>query len=385
MKQFKMSALNDNKNTNGTATALVVSTPGGPFEVQKVELKDLRPDEIIVRMVATGVCHTDFSSTNGTIPVPTPVIVGHEGSGVVEKVGSEVKHLAEGDHVLLSYPACTTCGPCLKGNPAYCVHGVRMSFGGCRLDGSVPFSKDGKDIHSFFNQSSFAHRSIVNQVCAVKIDKSLPLDILCLLGCGIQTGAGTILNVLKPGIGSSVVVYGVGSVGLAGIMAASKFTPATKIIAVDINDKKLAFAEELGATHTINSRDQDVVKFIRDLTNGEGANCAYDTTGVIKVVHDMIEASAQNAVVASVGSAPQGSKVQIELPEWIGRGMHFTGSCQGSSVPQLFIPALIEFWKQGRFPVDRLIKRYHYTEINKAKDDLHHGDCVKGVLLWDSI
>ncbi|KAH8806078.1 alcohol dehydrogenase [Xylogone sp. PMI_703] len=380
-----MDAVNINEGTNGTATALVVSTPGAPFEVQEVELKELRPDEIIVRMAATGVCHTDFAAANGRIPVPTPVIVGHEGSGVVEKVGSEVKDLAEGDHVLLSFPACMKCKPCLRGNPSYCVHGVHLSFGGCRLDGSVPFSKDGRDIHSFFNQSSFAHRSIVNQVCAVKVDKSLPLDILCPLACGIQTGAGTVLNILKPGVGTSVAVYGVGSVGLAGIIAASKLTPATKIIAIDIDDKKLAMAKELGATHAVNSKDQDVVKLVKDITDGEGADCAYDTTGIVDVIHNMIEAAAHNAIVATVGSAPLGSKVQIEISDWIARGIHYAGSCQGSSVPRVFIPALIEFWKQGRFPVDRLIKRYHFTEINKAREDVQRGDCIKGVLLWDNL
>jgi len=252
------------------------------------------------------------------------------------------------------------------------------------MDGSKTFSVNGQDIYSsFFGQSSFAKRSIVKGVCAVKVDKDVPLDVLCPLGCGIQTGAGTVLNVLKPFVGSSVVVFGVGSVGLAGIMAAAKFTPATRIIAVDILDEKLEMAKELGATHTINSKGKDIVQILKDITNGDGVDFAYDCTGNVKVVESMIAASAHNGVVATVGGAPLGSKVGIEISNWIGRGIHYTGSCQGSSVPQEFIPTLVEFWKQGRFPLDRLIKRYPYTDINKVKEDMHHGSVIKAVLVWD--
>ncbi len=274
-------------------------------------------------------------------PPSLPAVLGHEGSGVVEKVGRDVKHVAEGDHVLLSFNACYECAQCLRGQPSYCRHAYKLSFGGCRLDDSKTMSMDGVDISSaYFGQSSFARRSIVRGICAVKVDKDLPLDILCTLGCGIQTGAGTVLNILKPGIGASVCVFGVGSVGLAGIMAAVNFTPATRIIAVDIVDERLEMAKSLGATHTINSKGKDIVEMIKAVTNGEGIDCGMDATGLIPVIESMIASAARNATVATVGGAPKGKFVQIEAASWLGRNVSYVGSCQGSSLPRMvgYIP-----------------------------------------------
>lgn len=176
----------------------------------------------------------------------------------------------------------------------------------------------------------------------MKIDQTLPLDVLCCLGCGIQTGAGTVLNVLRPSVGSSIAVYGVGSVGLAAVIAAARFTPATKIIAIDIQDSRLELAKELGATHTINSKSQDVVGLVRAITNGEGTNGALDATGNIEVIESMIAAAANNGTVATVGGAPRGRFVQIEVATWIGRNVSYVGSCQGSSLPQE-VRSTIEF------------------------------------------
>jgi aryl-alcohol dehydrogenase len=209
-----------------------------------------------------------------------------------------------------------------------------------------------------------------------------------------------VLNVLRPRVGSSIAVYGVGSVGLAAIIAAAKFTPATKIIAIDIQDARLELAKELGATHTINSKSQDVVELVKTLTNGEGTDGALDATGNVEVIESMIAAAANNGTVVTVGGAPKGKMVQIEAATWIGRNVSYVGSCQGSSLPQVvssdlrtrlsenanlgqFIPTLVALWKQGRFPFDRLITKYPYTEINRAIDDMNRGRCVKAVLLWE--
>ncbi|OQV08358.1 hypothetical protein CLAIMM_12646 [Cladophialophora immunda] len=377
-------ASDSKSNGMGSTVALVVSEQHGPFEVKEVQLNDMRPDEIVVRMIATGVCHTDVATSIGNRGPALPAILGHEGSGVVEQVGSEVKHVAVGDHVLLSFNYCGNCTPCRRGNPAYCRNGPHLCFGGSRLDGSKPFSLNGTDINSsYFGQSSFAARSIVSGVCAVKVPSTVPLDILCCLGCGIQTGAGTVLNLLKPAVGSSVAVFGVGSVGLAAIMAAARFTPATKVIAIDIVDSRLQLATELGATHTINSKGKDVVEMIKDVTNGEGVDCALDATGNVAVIESMIAAAANNGTVVTVGGAPRGKFVNIEAARWIGRNVSYVGSCQGSSLPQMFLPVLVDFWSQGRFPIDRLITKYPYTEVNQAIADMHHGKCIKPVLTWD--
>ena len=325
-----------NMDKNDSTIALVVSEPGGPFELKEVRMKDMRPNEIIVRMVATGICHTDLATAAGKLGPALPAILGHEGAGVVEQVGAEIKHVAVGDHVVLSIPSCGNCKPFQGGRPAYCQDAGKLCFGGSRLDGSTTCcSFDGADVSSpYFGQSSFAARSVVNGSCAVKISPTDPHDILCCLGCGIQTGAGTILNVLKPSIGSSVAVFGAGSVGLAAIMAAANFTPATKIIAVDIVETRLQQAMKMGATHTINSSHVDVVEAVKGITDGDGADCALDATGIISVIESMIAAAANNGTVATVGGPPPGQFVKIEPASWILRGVSYVGSCQGSSIPQ---------------------------------------------------
>lgn len=270
-----------------------------------------------------------------------PAILGHEGSGTVEQVGADVRHVAVGDHVLLTYNACLDCTPCRRGKMSYCIHAERLSFGGARLDGTKTFALDGKLINSaYFGQSSFAKRSIVRGCCAVKVDRSLPLEVLCCIGCGVQTGAGTVLNVLQPQIGSSIAVFGVGGVGLAAIMAAKNFTPATKIIAIDLIDSRLELAKELGATHTINSAGQDLVKLIQAVTNGEGVDRAVDCTGNLNVIQAMIATTANNGIAATVGGAPHDKFIQIEPATWISRNVSYVGSCMGSSVPQTVSPLL---------------------------------------------
>lgn len=332
-------------SATATANALVVSGPQRPFELKEVQLhQDVRSDEILVRMVATGVCHTDLASAAGHLGPGFPAILGHEGAGVVEQVGTQVSHVAVGDHVVLSIPSCGGCKPCLGGRPAYCRYAGDLCFGGSRLDGSSTFSfadNDGSEggipvsVKSpYFGQSSFASRTVVNGSCAVKVSPTEPLDVLCCLGCGVQTGAGTVLNVLKPGVGASIAVFGVGSVGLAAIMAAANFTPAAKIIAVDIVDSKLQQALKMGATHTVNSNNGDPVQMIKDITDGDGVDCALDATGIVSVIEAMLEAAANNSTVATVGGPPKGAFVKIEPASWILRGVSYIGSCQGSSVPQ---------------------------------------------------
>lgn len=316
--------------------AFVVSNPSGPFQLKEVCVQDMRPDEILVRMVATGICHTDLASASGGLGPEMPAILGHEGAGVVKKVGALVTHVAVGEHVVLSIPSCGGCKQCQGGRPAYCRHAGELCFGGSRLDGSTTFSLGGGAHVSspYFGQSSFAALSVVHGSCAVKISPTEPLDILCCLGCGIQTGAGTVLNVLKPAVGASIAVFGVGSVGLAAIIAAANFTPATKIIAIDILEARLQQASKMGATHTINSTEGDVVQMIKDITDGEGADFALDATGIISVIDTMLAAAANNGTVATVGGPPRGDFVKIEPATWILRGVSYVGSCQGSSVPR---------------------------------------------------
>ncbi|NLF29179.1 MAG: NAD(P)-dependent alcohol dehydrogenase, partial [Clostridiales bacterium] len=259
--------------------AAVVRREGAPFTIEEIELAEPREGEMRVRIVACGVCHTDEKVRIGYF-TPLPAVLGHEGAGIVEKLGPGVEGFSEGDHVVLSYPACGTCDNCRRGKPFYCYSSTRLSFGGRFQDGHTPLSKDGEPINCFFGQSSFATHAVVPVFNAVRVDPDIDLRLLAPLGCGIQTGAGAIVNALRPGAGDSVAIFGTGTVGLSAIMAAS-IAGCGKIIAVDILESRLQIAREYGATEVINSAaESDVPACVRELTGGNGADFALDTTGV---------------------------------------------------------------------------------------------------------
>jgi aryl-alcohol dehydrogenase len=244
--------------------AAVVREKSAPFIIEDLSLDDPRPEEVLVRIVATGVCHTDMVVRDQEYPVPLPLVLGHEGAGIVEKVGAAVKAVTPGDHVVLSYGSCGRCANCEQGKPGYCVEFYDRNFKGARLDGSTPLhAHDHGDIGGcFFAQSSFATHALVTERNAIKIPKDVPLEIMGPLGCGIQTGAGAVINVLKPQPGASLAIFGAGSVGLAAAMAALA-VGVTTIIMIDLNDDRLAFARELGVSHTVNGREADTVKAIQ--------------------------------------------------------------------------------------------------------------------------
>lgn len=253
--------------------------------------------------------------------MPFPFVGGHEGAGIVLKVGSLITEIEIGDHVLLSFSSCGTCPACRRGEKAYCFDAVNQNFRCSRDDGSKSIQLGTEDISShFFGQSSFSQKSIVRASSAVKVDKSLPLDILCPLGCGVQTGAGTVMNVLQPMPEMSLVVFGAGAVGLCSIMAAS-MSPASVIIAVDMVDSRLDLARELGATHTINPSKVDAVQEIRRLTGGYGADRALDATGNVGVIKDMLACAAPNSIAVTVGATAKGVVLEIEPLAWLQRGV----------------------------------------------------------------
>jgi aryl-alcohol dehydrogenase len=336
---------------------LVCRQVGAPYEIRSVILGDLYDDEILVRIRATGLCHTDFACCNvyhpflspetgngtdngeqqGTTPVPLPLVGGHEGAGVVEKTGSQVTHVSVGDHVLLTFSACGRCVPCEKDLSAYCSNIWDMNFRGARADGTKAYTDalDGTAISShFFGQSSFGKKAIVRASSAIPIAQDLPLQTLCVLGCTLQTGAGTVLNQLQPPEGSSLAVFGAGAVGMAAILA-GRLTPNVKIIAVDVLDSKLKIAKGLGATHTINSTGKNIVEELLVLTRNFGVERALDTTGRPDVIQAMLQATAPGGMAASVGAPKMGTKIEIEPSTWIMRGVSYIGVHQGSSRPQV--------------------------------------------------
>jgi aryl-alcohol dehydrogenase len=355
--------------------AAVIEKKDGPFVFRDVEVDEPRSDEVVVRIVATGVCHTDAHVRTQGYDTPLPFVLGHEGAGVVERVGSDVTSVVPGDHVVLSFPSCGRCNNCLSGHPAYCDHNLRLSFGGARLDGSNAYH-DGVHGH-FFGQSSFATFALANERNTVKVPRDVPLELLGALGCGLQTGAGAILNSLKVPTGASVVVLGAGAVGLASVMAAAA-SGASPIIAVDINADRLTLAQSLGATHIINGRIEDTKARILEIT-GKGADFIVDLTGSPKMLSMAVDALAPTGTVALIGAAHQGTQVSIDMAQLL-NGRAVRGVIQGDAVPHLFIPKLVELYRAGKFPFDKLVKFYEFEDIERAFDDSKQGTTIKPIL-----
>jgi aryl-alcohol dehydrogenase len=337
------------------------------LQVESLELEGPRRDEVLVRVVASGICHTDIGFVDDWDG--PPVVLGHEGAGVVEQVGKGVKGFERGAHVVLSYQSCGECSACQSGHPAGCERLYELNFGFARLDGSNALNRSGVRGH-FFGQSSFATHLLATERNLVRVPRELPLDLLAPLGCGFQTGAGTVINSLAVPKGASLAVFGTGAVGLAAVMAA-RIVGANPIIGVDLNPMRLELAMELGATHAIDSRGEDVVSRIQEIT-GSGVYYVLEITGASKMYQAAIEVLNPQGTVALIAN-PGGSGF---LPG----GRKILGIIQGDSVPQDFIPKMIALYQAGLFPFDRLIKFYDFREINQAIADARRGDTIKPVL-----
>jgi len=354
-----------------------VSRPSLPApRLEQVELDDPRDDEMRVRIVATGICHTDVHEHPGRHS-PQPIVLGHEGAGVVEEVGARVRGFSAGDHVVLSGGSCGVCPSCVANRPSYCDQAMPRSFGGKRMDGSTCLSCGDERIHShFFGQSSFATHAIVPERTATKVDKDLPLEQLGPLGCGVITGAGSVIEALKVGFGDSIAIFGTGGVGLSAVMAA-RLVGASRIVAVDTNPARLELARELGATHAINGLDPDVAAQVR-ATTGRGVRCTLNTTTVPQVHTAALDSLAMNGTAAFV-AAPRGEWAPAMFPMLAG-GRQLRGILGGDAAPRLFIPRLIDYWRQGRFPFDRLLSFYAFADIAQAFEDVESGRTIKPVL-----
>jgi aryl-alcohol dehydrogenase len=358
--------------------AAVVESVGAPFQVQDVVLADPRPDEVLVEMVAAGLCHTDLGVQVGGIPFKLPGILGHEGAGVVASVGVDVTKVKPGDHVVLSFTSCGHCLNCRDGHPAYCdTWLVNNLISGARPDGSPTVTRDGTAISGrFFGQSSFAAHAIADERSVVKVDSEVPLEYLAPLGCGVQTGFGTVWNILDPRPGTSLAVFGAGAVGLAAIMAAN-LLPLSTVVAVDKVPERLELARSLGATHTINAETEDVAATLQGITRG--LDHAIDTTAVPAVVRTAVDALGARGSAAIVGAPPAGTEVSFEVQSLLG-GKRILGVTLGDGEPETLIPFLVSLQQQGKLPLHKLIKFYGLDELNEAAQDMHHGRTVKPVV-----
>ncbi len=359
--------------------AAVVWETGGDFRIEQLELDEPREDEVLVRMVASGICHTDLGARDGHLPIPAPPSVfGHEGAGIVERVGARVTRVRPGDSVVLTWDYCGTCPACRAGKVLYCLNFFLHNFHGARPDGSATLHRGDQVVHgSFFCQSSFANFALASERNVVKVPDDVPLEVLAPMGCGVMTGAGAVIHSLQARPGDSIAVFGAGTVGMSAVLAA-RVCGCTTIIAVDVNPDRLELAKELGATHTVNAAEVNPVEAIREITGG-GVQFSLECVGNPRVLRQAVDSLPRLGVCGLVGVVPPGTEVALDM-DLLMNGRTVRGILGGDAIPDLFIPRLVELYRQGRFPFDRLITFYPFEEINRAVKDMEAGRVVKPVL-----
>ncbi|KAF2480732.1 chaperonin 10-like protein [Neohortaea acidophila] len=373
---------------NIETVALVVDEAKADFKLQPIVLDEVRGDEVLIEMKYSGICHTDIVLQQGLLPLcDFPAVFGHEGAGIIRAIGKDVKNkeLKVGDAALLSFNHCGTCTACVGDHPAYCHTHALVNHNAVRLsDRSTPARRpNGEAVRSqYFGQSSFSKMSVVNEKCVVKCPNPDRMDIYAPFGCGVQTGAGTVLNVLKPTKDESLVIFGIGTVGISALMAA-KHIGAGQIIAVDIVDAKLQLAKELGATAVVNSKEQpDTVAAIKALTNGKGAKYTIDCTGLLPVIQTMVDCLQPEGTAAVVGVPPPDAKISIDPLMFLLDNKKLIGVIEGDSNPSDFIPKLIQLHQDGHFPIEKICKTYPVDKLADAIHDLHTGAVTKPVIDW---
>jgi aryl-alcohol dehydrogenase len=363
-----------------TTRAAVVEEPGAPFSVEEVTLDEPRTGEVLVRMVAAGLCHTDLGVQAGGVPFPLPGVLGHEGAGVVERVGPGVTRVTPGDKVLLSFTSCGACPNCRGGHPAYCRSWLsRNLLGGAREDGSATLRRADDPIGGrFFGQSAFAQHALADERSVVRLHGDADLAMLAPLGCGVQTGVGAVWNVLDPAPRSTLAVYGAGAVGLASVLAAGRL-PLRAVVAVDVVPERLELAQELGATHVIDARSTDTAARITEITEGAGVDAAVETTGNTGVLRPAMGCLAVRGTCAVVGVPPAGTEVSLDVQGLL-TGKRLVGVTLGDGEPETLLPELAAMHREGRLPLERLVRFYSLDDLDKAAADMHAGRTVKPVI-----
>lgn len=366
-------------NEMGAALPYAMSKP---LSIEEVELRDPGPGEILVRMGAAGLCHSDLSVINGDRPRPTPMALGHEAAGVVEALGPGVSDLEKGDHVVLVFvPSCGHCNPCAEGRPALCEPGAASNTAGTLLSGERRIFRDGKPINHHMGCSAFAEAAVVSRRSAVKVDAALPLDEAALFGCAVLTGVGAVVNTAQVHAGSTVAVIGLGGVGLASILGAVA-SGARRVIAVDLFEDKLALAQRLGATDTFHAADPDLLQKVKDATQG-GVDYAIEMAGAIRAFETAYRITRRGGTTVTAGLPHPTATWPMPTTNLVGEERTIKGSYIGTCVPSRDLPRYIDLYQRGRLPVDRLMSaRLKLEEINEGFDRLHEGKAVRQVVTF---
>ena len=355
-----------------------VARAGAIVDIETCELSVPGRSEVQVRLEACGICHTDLLAMGGQLGTPLPGVLGHEGVGIVEALGEGVSQLAVGDRVVMSFGACGQCVSCRGAAPAYCDAALAMNFSGRRADGSAPMRMGTSAISShFFAQSSFATHTLANVHNLVRLDPDLPAELMAPLACGVQTGMSSVLNVLQPGSRDRVAVFGCGTVGLAAVMAA-RIAGCREIIAVDLKQQRVDLAMELGATAGIVSRGIDLKGALKKFGP---LNSAVDCTGAIPVIEAAFHSLGSRGQIICAGVSPEGRSLSINPRELVFGGRSLRGTVEGDANPREFIPEMIEYFRGGHLPLERIVRTYPFVEINQALADLSSGAAIKPVLV----
>jgi alcohol dehydrogenase len=356
-----------------------------PLTIETLELDPPGPGEVLVRIKAAGLCHSDLSVINGNRPRPMPMALGHEAAGIVEEVGpvhgGGESDLKPGDHVVFVFmPSCGHCEPCTVGRPALCEPGAAANGAGTLLSGSRRLHRaDGTPINHHLGLSAFADYATVSRRSLVKIDPDLPLDEAALFGCAVLTGVGAVFNTGMPA-GSSAAVIGLGGVGLSSLLGAVT-AGARRIVAIDLSEDKLAFARELGATDTFNARDPEMVAQVKAATGG-GVEYAFESAGSVRALESAYQVTRRGGTTVTAGLPAPTQTLALAPVTLVAEERTLKGSYIGTSVPSRDIPRYIELYQRGRLPVDRLMSgTVKHDELNEAFDQLHAGVVVRQVVL----
>jgi len=359
--------------------AAVLFEPNTPLRIEEVTLDEPQDHEVLVKLVATGVCHTDLHFIKGESPSGMPIVLGHEGAGIVEKVGPNVTSLQPGDHVIMMVTfSCGQCHFCIEGRPTRCVENLNVMMMGTLPGGGKRLRIGDQEVHHLFGLATFAEFAVVHERSCVKIRQDAPFDVVCLLGCGTSTGIGSAINIAGVRPGESIAIWGAGGVGLAALMGA-RLAGAGKIIVVDKQEQKLKMAQDLGADCTINASDGDPVATVMELTGG-GADSALECIGNVNVVAQALASIHFGGKCVVVGNAPFGTMLNLPPHEFI-LGKTLTGGIQGDIVAQIDIPRYVDMFMNGKLPINKLVSRsYKLEEVNDAFDAMTNGEVIRSVI-----
>lgn len=353
-----------------------------PVSIETIDLDDPGPGEVLVKMAAAGLCHSDLSVINGDRPRPLPMVIGHEAAGIVEATGSGVDDLQKGDHVVIVFmPSCGHCVPCAEGRPALCEPGIKANTAGTLISGAKRMHRNGTEVSHQVGVSAFAEYAVMSRNSLLKVDQSLPLDIAALFGCAVLTGMGAVVNSAQVMPGSTVAIVGLGGVGLSAVLGALA-SGAARVVAVDLLDRKLELARQLGATDAFNASKENAAEEIREATKG-GLEYVIETAGAAAAMDLAYKITRRGGTTVTIGLPPPAATLTVPLVQMVAEERTIKGSYIGSSVPVRDLARYIALYRQGRLPIDRLLtERIKLDDINAGFERLRTGDVVRQVIVF---